>query len=149
MCTLQVLKLWRCFQSFQSLFGSLFLLVSIAVWIYFNLLQNTEALALNYLVFQTFYLLSFLASVSHPQGPFDLKGWWWVGAFLYVIPGLNVTYEVRNAIEHFLKNINLYKLCKQITCQFLTFYFFYSVIHADVSILRLKKSWPNFLNKIK
>ena len=59
------------FQSFQSLFGSLFSLVSIAVWIYFNRLQNTAALGLNYFVFETFYLLPFLASVSRPQGFFD------------------------------------------------------------------------------
>ena len=59
-------------QSFQSLFGSLFSLVSIAVWIYFNRLQNTAALALNYFVFETFYSLPFLAFVSRPQGPFDL-----------------------------------------------------------------------------
>ena len=43
-------------QSFQSLFGSLFLLVSVAVWIYFNRLQNTGALELNYLVFEKHYL---------------------------------------------------------------------------------------------
>ena len=34
---------YRRFQSFQSLFRSLFSLVSIAVWIYFNRLQNTGA----------------------------------------------------------------------------------------------------------
>ena len=50
---------YRRFQSFQSLFGSLFSLVSIAVWIYFNRLQNTGALELNCFVFKTFYLLSF------------------------------------------------------------------------------------------
>ena len=37
---------YRLSQSFQSLFGSLFSLVFIAVWIYFNRLQNTEALEL-------------------------------------------------------------------------------------------------------
>ena len=36
------------FRSFQSLFGSLFLLVSMAAWIYFNSLQNTAALKLYY-----------------------------------------------------------------------------------------------------
>ena len=35
------------FQSFQSQFGSLFSLVSIAVWIYFNRLQNPEVQELN------------------------------------------------------------------------------------------------------
>ena len=44
-------------------FKALFSLVSIAVWIYFNRLQNTRALELNYFVFETFYLLPFLASV--------------------------------------------------------------------------------------
>ena len=43
---------YRRFRSFQSLFGSLFSLVWIAVWIYFNRLQNTWALELNYSVFE-------------------------------------------------------------------------------------------------
>ena len=52
-------------QFFQSLFGSVF---SIAVWIYFNHLQNTGAMELNYsVVFEHFFLLPFLASVSRPQ----------------------------------------------------------------------------------
>ena len=55
-----------------SPFWSLFLLVSIAVWNYSNWLQNTGALELNYFVFETFYLLPFLSSVSRPQGPFDV-----------------------------------------------------------------------------
>ena len=59
---------YRRFQSFQSLFGSLFSLFSIAVWIYFNRLQTTAALELNYFLFETFYLLPFLASVSSSQG---------------------------------------------------------------------------------
>ena len=32
-----------------------------------------KTLELNYFVFETFYLLSFLPSVSRPQGPFDLS----------------------------------------------------------------------------
>ena len=58
------------FQSFQSLFAyaSLSSLVSIAVRIYFNLLQNTGALELNYFIFEIFYRLPLLASVSCPRG---------------------------------------------------------------------------------
>ena len=67
----------RCLNhSFLSLFGSLFSLVSVAVWIYFNRLQNTAALELNYFVFHTFYLLPFLASLSRPQWTFDLFDLW-------------------------------------------------------------------------
>ena len=63
----------RRFQTFQSLFSHCSL-VSVAVWIYFNRLQNTAAMELNYFVFETFYLLPFLASVSRrPQGPFDFR----------------------------------------------------------------------------
>ena len=61
---------YRRFQSFLSLFGSLFSLVSISILIYFNRLQNCGALELNYFVFETFYLLTSLASVSRLQGPF-------------------------------------------------------------------------------
>ena len=39
-------------QSFQSPYGSLFLLVSISVWIYFNRKLNTTPLELNYFVFE-------------------------------------------------------------------------------------------------
>ena len=61
---------------------ALFPIVSVVVWItvfaryhrflnlYFNWLQNTGALELNYFVFETF-LLPFLTSVSRPQGLFD------------------------------------------------------------------------------
>ena len=55
---------YRRFQSFQSLFGLLFSLVSIAVWIYFNRLQNSATLELNYFVFETFYVLPFF---WHPR----------------------------------------------------------------------------------
>ena len=34
--------------------------------------KTTAALELNYFVFETSYLLLFLAYVSRPQGPFDL-----------------------------------------------------------------------------
>ena len=60
-CTLQVRFLLSPFS-----------LVSLAVWIYFNRLQNTAPLELNYFVFETFYLLPFLASMSRPQGPFSI-----------------------------------------------------------------------------
>ena len=77
--TLRLCACWRFkyasfyhrFQSFQSLFGSLFSIVLIAVWIDLNRLQNTGALELNYFVFETFCLLPFLASVSGRQCRFD------------------------------------------------------------------------------
>ena len=56
---------YRHFQSFQSLFESLFLLVSIAVWIYLNRLQNTGALELNYFVFETFLKKQFFYKYQH------------------------------------------------------------------------------------
>ena len=59
---------YRRLQSFQSLLGSLFLLVSIVVW-----LQNTWALELNYFVFETFYLLPFWHPCMH-ESPFSLQG---------------------------------------------------------------------------
>ena len=55
---------YRRFQSFQSLFGSLFSLVSIAVWTYFNRLQNTGAK-----LFRIWNVLS-AAFFWHPLIPF-------------------------------------------------------------------------------
>ena len=54
------------FQSLHSLFGSLFSLV---------LISGALELHANYFVFETFYLLPFLVSVSRPQGPFHLTSW--------------------------------------------------------------------------
>ena len=41
----------------------------------FNRLQISAALEINYFAFEIFCLLPFLASVSHPQGPFDYNCW--------------------------------------------------------------------------
>ena len=60
---------YRRFQSFQLLFGSLFSLVSIAVWIYFNRLQNTGT---KLICIWNFLSAAFFASVSLPKGPFNL-----------------------------------------------------------------------------
>ena len=46
-------------------------LVSTAVSIYFNRLQNTGALELNDFAFATFHLMPDFASMSFPQVPFD------------------------------------------------------------------------------
>ena len=50
----KIMLLYVLFQTlpFDSLFGSLFSLVFIAVWIYFNRLQNTGLLELNYFVLE-------------------------------------------------------------------------------------------------
>ena len=56
------------FQSFQSLFRSLFLLVSVAVSIYSNRLQNTGA---KLFCIWNFLSAAFLASTSRPQGPLE------------------------------------------------------------------------------
>ena len=62
---------YRRFQSFQSLFGSLFSLISLAVWIYFNRLQTTAALELNYFLFETFNLLPFFGIRESLSRAFD------------------------------------------------------------------------------
>ena len=62
---------YRRFQSFQSLFGSLFSLVGIAVWIYFNRLQNTTALELNLLC--NFSLLPFSSSSRAVDSSFAFR----------------------------------------------------------------------------
>ena len=67
----RTLRLCVCFKRIRFLLSP-FSLVSLAVWIYFNRLQNTAPLELNYFVFETFYLLPFLASMSRPQGPFSI-----------------------------------------------------------------------------
>ena len=59
---------YRRLQSFQSLFGSPFSLVSIAVWIYFNRLQNTGALGAEILYLKLFICCLFCQFVSRPQG---------------------------------------------------------------------------------
>ena len=56
------------FQSIQSLFRSLFLLVSVAVSIYSNRLQNTGA---KLFCIWNFLSAAFLASTSRPQGPLE------------------------------------------------------------------------------
>ena len=60
---------YRRFQSFQSLFNHCSL-VSIAIKIYFNRLQVTGAVVLNYFVFESFYLLLFLTSIISESNKF-------------------------------------------------------------------------------
>ena len=59
----------RRFQSFQSQFGPLFSLVSIAVWIYFNWLQNTGTLGANILYLKLFICCLFWHPWVALKGP--------------------------------------------------------------------------------